>query len=347
MDRNLLASLVPINAMTPYNLELLAKQTEVETLPKGAQLFAQGDVDDKTVYLLSGEVVLCTNDPQDSKASRHIVGGTHLARYALAQLKPRQYTGLAATPVTILRIDSNLLDHLLSWDQMASYEVTELDAGEDFKCIMRLIQSKIFLRLPVTSIDTLLRRFQTINVKAGQIIIRQGEPGDYYYLIKSGTADVVRKIEKEHKVAIVDQLKEGEGFGECALLANLPRNATVVMVTDGALLRLGRKDFDELLREPLVNWLELEEARVLVKAGACLLDVRLEEEFLHSTIKGSVNLPLHLLRKKTAELDPNRHYIVFCQTGGRSCAAAFLLTKSGIKASALRGGLNALKPSPQ
>ena len=308
MDKNLLKNLVPLNALTPYNLELLAEQTEVETLPKGTQLFAQDDVDDYSIYLLSGEVVLSTNAPP---RERHIVGGTQLASNALAQLKPRQFTGLAITPVTILRIDSKLLDHLLSWDQIASYEVTEFDAGEDFKCIMRLTQGKIFLQLPATNVDALLRRFQPINVKAGQIVIRQGDPGDYYYLIKTGTADVVRKIEKEHKVSVVDQIKEGEGFGESALLTDSPHDATVVMVTDGVLLRLGKRDFDELLREPLVNWLELEEARALVKAGAGLLDVRLEDEFLHGTIKGSVNLPLYLLRNKCAELDPNRHYIVF------------------------------------
>ena len=346
MDKNLLKNLVPLNALPPYNLELLAEQIEVETLPKGAKLFLQGDDDNFSIYLLLGEVVLSTDPPS---RERHIVAGTQKARYALAQLKPRQFTGLAITPVTILRIDSKLLDHLLSWDQLASYEVTEFDSGEDFKCIIRLMQSKIFLRLPPANVDALLKRFQPIKVKAGQIIVRQGEPGDYYYLIKKGKADVVRKDEKQYKVSVVDQLEEGEGFGESALLSNSPRNATVVMATDGELLRLGKKDFDELLCEPIVNWLELEEARKLVKAGASLLDVRLEDEFIHGTISGCTNLPLHLLRKRFDELDPSRHYIVFCQTGGRSCAAAFLLSQQGITVSALRGGLDGLRKnsSPQ
>ncbi|PZN83438.1 MAG: cyclic nucleotide-binding protein [Candidatus Methylumidiphilus alinenensis] len=346
MEKNLLINLVPLNALTPYNLGILAEQTEIETLPKGTQIFAQGDDDDFSIYLLSGEIVLSTDPPS---RERNIVGGTQLSRYALAQLKPRQFTGLAKTPVTILRFESKLLDNLLSWDQTASYEVTEFDAGEDFKCIIRLMQSKIFLRLPSPNIDALLRRFQTISVKAGQIIIRQGEPGDYYYLIRNGKADVLRKLEKQHKVSLVDHLEEGEGFGESALLSNSPRNATVVMATDGVLLRLGKKDFDELLREPIVDWLGLEEARSLVKAGASLLDVRLEDEFVHGTILGSANLPLHLLRKRVDELDPNRHYIVFCQNGNRSCAAVFLLTQLGITASALQGGLDGLRKnsSPQ
>jgi len=346
MDKNLLKNLVPLNALTPYNLGLLAEQTEFESLPKGAKLFSQGDDDDFSIYLLSGEVVLSTDPPT---RERHIVAGTQIARYALAQLKPRQFTGLAVTPVTTLRIDSKLLEQLMSWDQLASYEVTEFDAGEDFKCIIRLMQSKIFLRLPSSNIDALLRRFQTISVKAGQIIVRQGEPGDYYYLIKKGKADVVRKLEKQHKVSLIDHLEEGEGFGESALLSNSPRNATIVMKTDGELLRLGKREFDELMCAPIVNWLELDEARNLVKAGASLLDVRLEDEFSYGSIPGSTNLPLHLLRKQFNDLDSARHYIVFCQTGSRSCAAAFILSQHGITVSALRGGLDGLRKnsSPQ
>ena len=342
MDKNLLRNLVPINALNERNLGLLAEQASIEDLPAGTKLFEQGNVDNHTVYLLSGEVALSTND---THRTRRVVGGTASARTALARLTPRQFTGLAMTPVTILRIDSELIDRLLSWDQVTSsvYEVTEFESSEDMDWMAHLLRSKTFERLPASNADALFRRFQPLHVKAGQIIIRQGDPGDYYYLIKSGKADVVCNMEKKHKVSVIDQIHEGEGFGESALLTGSPRNATVVMVTDGVLMRLGKKDFDELLREPLVNWLEVAEARALVKDGAALVDVRLEEEFHHGTIRGSINIPLYQLRKKSADLDPNRHYIVFCHTGSRASAAAFLLTQRGFQVSALRGGLDALR----
>jgi CRP-like cAMP-binding protein len=340
MNQDLISSLVPFNAFNHYNLELLAKEAVVETLQAGTHLFAQGDEDDLSVYLLSGEVMLTASDRHPPRV---LVGGSASARYPLAQLKPRQYSGLATTPVTILRVDSKLIDRLLSWDQIAAYEITEFESSEDLEWMMRLLHSKAFHELPTVNANALFRRFQTVQVKAGQIIIRQGEPGDYYYVVKVGTADVVRKIEKSHKVSIIDQITAGEGFGEDALLTGAPRNATVVMVTDGVLMRLSRIDFDELLRVPLVHWLELEEARALVKAGAVLLDVRVEDEFLQGTIKGSINLPLYLLRKRAEELEPGCHYVVFCQTGSRSGAAAFLLTQRGFLASALHGGINALR----
>jgi rhodanese-related sulfurtransferase len=84
-----------------------------------------------------------------------------------------------------------------------------------------------------------------------------------------------------------------------------------------------------------------------MKKGAQLVDVRLESEFKEGSLKGSVNLPLYLLRLKAATLDAKRTYILFCQSGRRSSAAAFLLTQRGLDACVLDGGLAALKrPKP-
>jgi CRP-like cAMP-binding protein len=344
MDQVLLKSLIPINALNPRSLNELVAQTRIESLPAGSKLFAQGQRDSQRVYLLAGEVALSSTD---ISSVHTVVGGTIPARYALAQLNPRQFTAIAKTPVTVVRIDSRLLDRLITWDQAASYEVAEIKDSQDAEWMMKLLRSEIFRKLPPANISSLFARFLPIKVKAGQIIIRQGDPGEYYYLIKMGSADVLRRSEKTHKVAIVDQIVEGEGFGEDALLTGAPRNATVVMVTDGRLMRLKRKDFTELLCEPLVKWLTLDEAKAKWQAGAGLLDVRVEDEFLSGSIKGSVNLPLYRLRTKFSELDRRRHYIVFCQSGSRSGAAAFLLSRQGFEVSVLRGGLDGLAPAAQ
>lgn len=107
-------------------------------------------------------------------------------------------------------------------------------------------------------------------------------------------------------------------------------------------MRLTKKDFDGLMCEPLVKWVTLNGAKDLAQAGAGLLDVRIEDKFRNGTIKGSMNLPLYQLRLKASSLEPRHHYIVFCQTGSRSYAAAFLLSQRGFEVSVLRGGLNGL-----
>jgi rhodanese-related sulfurtransferase len=84
-------------------------------------------------------------------------------------------------------------------------------------------------------------------------------------------------------------------------------------------------------------------AAALAKADAVLVDIRLEEEYRQGSVKGSINIPLYLLRNRANSLDRSRKYIFFCQTERRSCVAAFLLSQRGFDAYALKGGLNAMK----
>ena len=71
------------------------------------------------------------------------------------------------------------------------------------------------------------------------------------------------------------------------------------------------------------------------------LDVRLESEHKNSGIPGSINLPLFMLRMKADTLDPNKKYILYCDTGRRSSAGAFLLSERGVQAYCLKDGLQA------
>jgi len=341
-DLDVLKTLIPINSLAPDNFRDLAAQARILRLPAGEVLFRQGDRDDDALYLLAGEVDL-TSDAGEGEA-RAILAGSDKARYALAQLKPRQFTGVAKTDVTVARLKSAALDRLLTVDQATGYEVTEFDGGQDTEWMWRLLSNKAFNILPPENINALFARLRPLEAKAGQAIIRQGDPGDYYYIIKSGRATVTRKSDTG-KVGLLSELGEGDAFGEEALLSGAARNATVIMKTDGTLMRLAKQDFDELLKAPVVKWASFSEVREMVKAGAGLIDVRLEDEHHAGAIKGSVNIPLYLLRLKAASLDPQRRYVVYCQTGSRSCVAAFLLSQRGFDVSALQGGLDAVPRS--
>ncbi|MES2825849.1 MAG: rhodanese-like domain-containing protein, partial [Pseudomonadota bacterium] len=63
--------------------------------------------------------------------------------------------------------------------------------------------------------------------------------------------------------------------------------------------------------------------------------------FKHEHIDGAINAPLHELRQYAADLDKDKDYIVYCQTGRRSSAAAFILAQHGLKAMVLAGGTKA------
>ena len=89
-------------------------------------------------------------------------------------------------------------------------------------------------------------RLREEKARSGQVIIRQGDQGDKFYIIKSGQAEVVvsRSGEPELSAAV---LSRGDYFGEIALVKNVPRTATVRALTDCSLLVLERRDFEDLM----------------------------------------------------------------------------------------------------
>jgi rhodanese-related sulfurtransferase len=146
------------------------------------------------------------------------------------------------------------------------------------------------------------------------------------------------------------ELSVGDTFGEEALISEAKRNATVTMLTDGALMRLGKQDFKDLLTDPLLKWVSDSEAREIIARGGKWLDVRLPSEFQSLRIEAAVNLPLYFIRLKLSTLDQSTPYVVYCDTGRRSSAGAFILVERGFEAYVLRGGLSAgdlpLRSSP-
>jgi len=105
-------------------------------------------------------------------------------------------------------------------------------------------------------------------------------------------------------------------------------------------MRLAKDDFNSLLNEPMLEWVDYEQAGELIAEGARWLDVRLPSEFETRHEDNAVNIPLYFIRLKLSMLDAAVPYILCCDTGGRSSAAAFILNEKGFKTRVLKGGLN-------
>ena len=91
------------------------------------------------------------------------------------------------------------------------------------------------LRLP--ALERLAARFVQVHIEPGTELMRQGDPGDRFYLIADGRAGVA--VDGRHLVT----LTAGDFFGEIALLRDVPRTATVTALTDVEVLALDRDDF--------------------------------------------------------------------------------------------------------
>ncbi len=341
-ELSILKTFSPLDGLKAENLHALARKTQVRELGAGRVLFKEGDSDKRTFYLVDGQIELRADD----RLMGVIKSGTAEARAPLAPGLPRKFTARAATDVEYIVIDSDLLDVLLTWDQTGQYEVSELGSGGESLDVTgdwmtTLLQTKAFHRIPPANIQAIFMRMQRINYRARDVVIKQGTEGDYFYVVVAGRCVVTRETPLNKEGIKLAELGPGDSFGEEALIAEAKRNATVTMITDGTLMRLGKADFQTLLNEPLLQWVDQEKAREIVANGGKWLDVRLPSEFQNFRIDDAVNIPLYFIRLKLNALDKKTQYVVCCDTGRRSSAAAYILSERGFDAYVLKGGLAA------
>ncbi|CAG0971911.1 Cyclic nucleotide-gated potassium channel [Methylophilaceae bacterium] len=351
LDLSRLARFEPISTLSPDRLEELAGLCFVERVSKDMDpLRMNVTKSPQSFYLLKGNLGLRFQN------GRKVIlrGGSKASNYPVNDDKGSLKYTVALTDIEILRIDQDLLDIMMTWDQLAGYESSDAQDARapdtqlkrDTAGWMRKtsvfsaenLQNGVFSRLPYANIEEMFRRMTVVEVQAGQVIITQGAQGDFYYLIEQGTAIVSRtKIVSEPPVTLAE-LGAGSAFGEEALVSDNKRNATVTMKTDGRLLRLNKDDFIELLKAPLLQYVDMEKAKQMVEEGAVWLDVRFPSEFVFEHLADSVNTPLHEIRGILGSLDQAKQYITYCQTGRRSSAAAFILIQHGFNAVVLEGG---------
>jgi len=302
VDIELLRGFSPLDGLKQDNLVALSRKVQVREMSPGQLLFKEGDTEKRTLYIVSGTLELI----DQKKVIGTVEGGTERARNPIAPVYPRRITARAKNRVQFISIDSDLLDVMLTWDQTGIYEVSELagksdQSNEDWMTM--LLQTKAFHKIPPANIQAIFMRMQQINYRSGDVILKQGSEGDYFYVLIRGSA-------------------------------------TVAMQTDGAVMRLGKDDFKKLLNEPMLDWLSMTEAEEIIRGGGQWLDVRLPSEFENQHLDSALNIPLYFMRLKLNTLDQSKKYIVCCDTGRRSSAGAYILSERGYQAYVLRGGIN-------
>lgn len=340
-DQNigLLKGFSPLDGLKRDNLAALARKVQLRELSPGQVLFKEGDTEKRTFYIATGILELV----DQGKVVGTVEGGTDMARNPIAPVFPRRVSARARDRVQFISIDSDLLDVMLTWDQTGTYEVSELQGkagvgGDDWMTM--LLQTKAFHKIPPANIQAIFMRMQQINYRSGDVILKQGTEGDYFYVLTRGSANVTRETPLSKDGIKLAELLVGDTFGEEALISDAKRNATVTMTSDGSVMRLGKDDFKKLLNEPMLDWVSYDKAQEIVAGGGVWLDVRLPSEYGNHHLDNAINIPLYFIRLKISTLDQDTNYVVCCDTGRRSSAGAYILSGRGYQAYVLQGGIN-------
>jgi hypothetical protein len=122
----------------------------------------------------------------------------------------------------------------LAWPRLRSADVAAPEIPERV-ALLRAIE--MFAGLPPDTLESLAARLRRLDAEAGETIIRQGDAGERYYVVADGACEV--RVDG----AIATIHRRGEGFGEIALVRDIPRTATVTALEESTLYTLDRTAF--------------------------------------------------------------------------------------------------------
>ena len=322
-DLGSLKRFIPLNELDYDKLSELIENSSVLQFKK-AQRISSGIEKSHSVYLLSGNVVRAPN----SDRAQLVKASSSQAQQAI--ITPDNRPNLVAeNSVTVLCVDSELLDFLLNWGADDGLVVDEINTDEENEWVDGLLHSETILSLPPKSMQTLMTVVDPVEINANEMVFNQGDEPDFYYIVSRGHCLVTRRTEGQVALTELARLGPGDAFGEEALIAKTVRSATVRMLDDGLLLRLDQQNFKELIEQSLVKNISAERAKRLKAKGAVVLDLRSAAAF--SRDGDGINIPFSELRSRIADLDRDKKYIVVSDDNNVSAVGAFLLSKKRFK----------------
>ncbi len=328
IDDELLAALVPIGSLPSSLRTALASRAMIYELTAGGR-FDGGDIEmASSLFLVRGNARLLAPDSPPVA----LCAGRDAARSALYGLAAQGAHVEADDDCRLLQVDSTLIASLLTC-------IAGCPDIADEPTLSRLLASEPFSRLPPAGLYRLGSQLQRVNLEAGDYVLRQNDPADYYYLLARGRCAVEWRAKPDDDAVVLATVEPGEGFGEEALLGDLPRATSVRTLSPCVLFRLTRASLEQLMQAPSISRSDRADAARRIAEGAFWMDVRLPEEHQQDAPTGSVNVPLGALEPAFEWLDKDAEWIVICDTGLRSEAAVAALAERGFNVRHLDGGI--------
>lgn len=335
VDLEKLKHFIPFDCLSDSHLDAIRGKIQVLQLPPAKLLFKLGKPSEQAFFLISGALDLTDASFQ----VRKFPADDDENYLALDNYPKHTVNAITTEPTTVYAIDRNHLDLLMTWTQAAESMLESDNDGETTDWMDALLESDLFAQIPPEKIQSLFVKFEERDVSLGEEIVREGEPGDIFYVLKEGKAMVTRA--QSGKQDTLATLGAGNFFGEDALISDAPRNATVTMTSDGTVMCLGKDDFREILQASVIRRITTGKMEELEEEGdraVVLLDVRLPMEFKHDRTPGARNIPLNELRRQVRSLEKDFLYVVTCDGGRRSELGTYLLSEAGLEAYALDRG---------
>ena len=235
----ILAEVWQFRSFSPDTLDALGAHATREAFARGTAVIREGDAGRDAFVVIDGRLEVQIAG-QNGPLPVAVMGtGELFGEVAIvAGAERRTASVIALTAVTLLRIDAAAFAQAIAGDVEAR---PELEAAAEHMAVGRFIKSATLLgELTPAALAQLAEHVHVRRAGAGEVVIRQGDPGAECFLVRAGELEVIHTSgDTERRLAT---LRTGMLFGEAALLTGAPRNATVRVTADAELLVLRRAD---------------------------------------------------------------------------------------------------------
>ena len=238
-----IARTIPLLARVQnQTLRELLLQATVHRMPAGHVVFKENDFSDSVYFILEGEVAISFSSQPPGERPLSLTRGAFFGEMSLLSGRRRSATIMTAGAATLLEVPRKAMLRL-----MASEPPVKRFLDETF--IVRTIRTYLLRDVETDFIQELAHRAEMRSVKKDEVIVKEGDPGDAFYLIRSGSVKITKR--QGAKEIVLKYLPAGEYFGEMALLnpENSRRNATVTATTRTEVILMKKNDFDLMLEK--------------------------------------------------------------------------------------------------
>jgi CRP-like cAMP-binding protein len=222
----------------------LTRAMALRRVGEGDVVIREGDSGTSFFVVATGRLAVSRRDDRGEAVVLARLGeGDFFGEMALLSGAPRAATVIAEEPSELLEFPSGALLEIARVHPHLAASLRRFYRQRLLANAMAV--SAIFRPFPRGDRKLLMERFRAREISEGERVIREGEPSDGLYVVLDGVMQVVKR--KDGAEVAVGQLGAGDVFGEMSCLRKAPASASVVARRGGTLLKLPRRDFDELV----------------------------------------------------------------------------------------------------
>jgi len=209
----------------------------------GGNIVEEGEEADAYYVLAEGRARTIKRGPNGEEVALSVLKpGEAFGATGLLDLSKRPTTVRASSDVAAYKLDKTLFQALLqNHPEIKTYFALQ-EKHRHLTSFIRLFT--VFSKLPAPALELMLTELEIVNVRVGELVVKQGAPSGPMFIVEDGRLRVFS--DQTGRARNLSYLRKGDFFGEVSLLKGIPRTASIEAVSDCRLLKINETTFGKL-----------------------------------------------------------------------------------------------------